>query len=202
MEIQDKNKTNYLVQKVKEGDTNSFDKLFTIYVNQLFGFVNGYLKMKEEAEEVVQEVFLNVWRGRKNLNPELSFKAYLLKIAYHKIIEHFELVNKKQAYKHYIIEESVEFTNDMDERLNYQMLLDKVENLINQLPPRQKEVLIKQKKDGLSVKEIASQLGISPKTVENHIREALINIKRELGIDNISSLLFFMFYKEHLLLSF
>ncbi len=181
-----------LVQALKKGNASAFDELFVIYGNRLFGFVYGYLKIREEAEEVVQEVFLNVWRTRQNLKPELSFKAYLFKIAYHQILESFERINKQQTYKHDIIDESLDFTNDLDERLNYQMLLDKVEALIEQLPPRQKDILIKKKKEGYSVKEIAKELNISPKTVENHITEALRKIKKELGVNDFSTFLFFL----------
>ncbi|WP_158862195.1 RNA polymerase sigma factor [Maribellus comscasis] len=192
MKIQDEKDVDKLVKALKNGAPTAFDELFSIYGNRLYGFVFGYLKMKEEAEEIVQEVFLTVWRTRKNLKPELSFKAYLFKIAYHQILEHFERTTKQQEYKHHIIDEAVDFTNDVDERLNYQMLLDKVETVINQLPPRQKEILIKKKKEGLSLKEIARQLKISPKTVENHLSEALKNIKKELGIENISAILLFI----------
>ena len=89
---------------LKQGDPNAFDELFSLYGSRVFGFVFGYLKIREEAEEVVQEVFLSIWRNRKNLKPELSFKAYLFKIAYNLILEHFETSSKQQEYKHHIIE--------------------------------------------------------------------------------------------------
>ncbi|MCK3685518.1 RNA polymerase sigma-70 factor [Maribellus sp. YY47] len=185
-----------LVQSLRKGDANAFDALFAIYGSRLFGFVNGYLKIKEEAEEVVQEVFLTVWRTKENLKPELSFKAYLFKIAYHRVLEHFEYISRQQEYIHHIVEESVEFTNDLDERLNYQMLLEKVELCIAQLPSRQREILIKKRKEGYSVKEIAKQLAISPKTVENHLSEALKKLKKELGVANVSAILMFVFGKS------
>ncbi len=159
----------------------------------MYFFAYGYLKSKEEAEGVVQEVFLRIWRNRKQINPELSFKAYIFKIAYHYIIELFEHNTRYHAYRHEILDEAVEFTDETNERLNYQMLLEKVESLIQKLPSRQKEILLKRKKEGISVKEIASQLGISPKTVENHLTEAIKNLKSGLGKDEISGMLFFFF---------
>jgi RNA polymerase sigma-70 factor (ECF subfamily) len=179
---------------LKNDDVTAFDQLFSCYGKRLYHFAYGYLKSKEEAEEVVQEVFLRIWRNRKHLNPDLSFKAYLFKIAYHYILELFEHINRENAHKHKIIEESFVFTDEMNERLNYQMLLQKVEKLIDQLPPRQKEILIKRKKEGVSVKDIAAQLKISPKTVENHLTEALKNLKKGLGEEDISAMLFFMLF--------
>ena len=184
-------KTNLLA--LKNGDVEAFDKLFSDYGKRMYYFAYGYLKSKEEAEEVVQEVFLRIWRNRAQINPELSFKAYIFKIAWHYIIELFEQNTRYQAYRHKILEEAVEFTDETNERLNYQMLLEKVESLIQKLPKRQKEILLKRKKEGITVKEIASQLGISPKTVENHLTEAIKNIKSGLGKDEISGILFFFF---------
>lgn len=183
-----------LLSALKNDDAKAFDQLFADYGKRLYHFAYGYLKSKEDAEGVVQEVFLRIWRNRKKLNPELSFKAYLFKIAYHYILELFEHINRENAHKHQIIEESLVFTEEMNERLNYQMLLQKVEKLIDQLPPRQKEILIKRKKEGVPIKEIAEQLGISPKTVENHLTEALKNLKKGLGEEDLSVLLFFMFF--------
>lgn len=179
---------------LKNDDVKAFDHLFADYGKRLYYFAYGYLKSKEEAEGVVQEVFLRIWRNRKQLNPDKSFKAYLFTIAYHYILELFKQMNKKQAYQHEIIDDVVQFTNDTNERLNYQMLLEKVELLIEKLPPRQKQILLKRKKEGIPVKEIASQLNISPKTVENHLTEALKNIKSGLGKEEISAMLFFMMF--------
>lgn len=183
----------YLVA-LKNNDIQAFDKLFKEYGKRLYYFAYGYLKSKTEAEEVVQEVFLKIWRNRKQLKPDLSFKAYIFKIAYHHILELFEQRTKKQAYQHEIVSEAISFTDDTNERLNYQLLLEKVESLIQKLPPRQSEILLKRKKEGIPVKEIARQLGISSKTVENHLTEALKTIKSGLGKDEISAMLFFSLF--------
>lgn len=190
VDISEKN----LLSALKNGDVKAFDKLFADYGKRLYHFAYGYLKSREDAEGLVQEVFLKIWKNRDNLNPDLSFKAYLFKIAYHYILEFFEKKNRAKAYQHQIIEEAIEFTDETNERLNYQMLLEKVETLIEKLPSRQKEILLKRKKEGIPVKEIAEQLGISPKTVENHLAEAIKNLKNGLGKGDISVLLFFLFF--------
>ncbi len=189
---QDNTSEKELLYALKNGDVVAFDKLFAAYGKRLYHFSYGYLKSQEDAEEVVQEVFLRIWRNRKNLNPELSFKSYLFKIAYNYILELFEYVNSKNLYKHQIVEESFIFNDETNERLNYQLLLEKVEKLIEKLPSRQKEILQKRKKEGIPVKEIAEQLGISPKTVENHLTEAIKNIKSSLSKEDISALFFLL----------
>lgn len=181
---------------LKKGDVKAFDKLFANYGKRLYHFAYGYLKSREEAEEVVQEVFLRIWKTRKDLKPELSFKAYLFKIAYNYILELFKHVNRQQAYKHQILSETVDFTNDLNERLNYQLLLEKVDKIIDKLPERQKEIIIKRKKEGLPVKQIAAQLNIKPKTVENHLTEALKKLRTGLGKEDVSAMLFFCLFLE------
>lgn len=181
-----------LVTNLKNGDKNAFNKLFETYGTRLYSFAYGYLKSRFESEEIVQEAFIIIWRKRKDLNPDLSFKSYLFKITYHLIIEAFNKISKKEEYKHLLLEQSFSVSNNFDERLDYQMLLDKVYAIIEQLPYRQREVFIMKKKDGISIKEIARQLKISPKTVENHITEASKKIKEKLNPKDYPALLLFI----------
>lgn len=193
MKILDKKQTEDLVLALKNGDTTAFDRLFSVYGIRLYHFALGYLKSKEDAEEVMQEVFLKIWRNRKTLKPDTSFKSYVFTIAWHHILELFERAGKRQEYKHHILEETIAFSDDLDERINFRLLLERVELLISQLPQRQREVLIKKKKEGLSIKEIADDLGITQKTVDNHLTEAMKNIRKGMGNDQITSLLLFLF---------
>jgi RNA polymerase sigma-70 factor (ECF subfamily) len=183
-----------LVVALKNGDVNAFNKLFSVYGVRLFSFANGYLKSKYESEEIVQEVFVILWRKRKDLNPELSFKSYLFKIAYHLILEAFKKIAKQEQYKHELLDHTFHSSTNFDERLDYQNLLEKVEKIINELPPRQQQIFILRKKEGIAVKEIARQLNISPKTVENHITEAVKKIKNKLNYKEYNSLLLYCFF--------
>ncbi len=185
---------NQLVEQLKKGDSDAFNKLFAIYGPRLFAFTNGYLKSKQEAEEIVQEVFTKLWYKRKDLKTGLSFKSYLFKIAYHLILEAFNRINKREAYKHKMLQQSLPVSNNIDERLDYQMLLKRVDALIEQLPVRQREILILKKKEGFAVKEIAKKLNISPKTVENHITEAMKKIRKKIKPGDLALLLFFLLF--------
>ncbi len=177
-----------LVKALQKGDVKAFDILFSEYGNRLFYFTLGYLKSKEDAEEVVQEVFIRVWKNRKDLKPALSFKAYLFKIAYNLIIETFQKMRREKAYMDTLIDEAIVFSPELEEQLSYQALLEKVEKIIEGLPARQKEVLVKRRVEGHPVKYISLQLGISPKTVENHLTEALKNLKKQLNKESISAI--------------
>ncbi|MBW8333254.1 MAG: sigma-70 family RNA polymerase sigma factor [Prolixibacteraceae bacterium] len=125
------------VVALKEDDAEAFNKLFGQYAKRLFYFSMGYLKSKHEAEEIVQEVFYKIWENRKSLNPELSFKAYVFKIAYHRIIEVFRKLAQEQIYRHEVILHSLDQDNNLDERTDYQSLLELLETIVSNLPPRQ-----------------------------------------------------------------
>jgi RNA polymerase sigma-70 factor (ECF subfamily) len=183
-----------LVAALRRGDTRAFDKLFKSYGKRLYGFALGYLKSKDEAEGVVQEVFYKIWKKHELLNPDFSFKAYIFKIAYNHIQELFLKLAQKRNYRDEIVNISVPFTTEMDERINYQSLLELVDRLIDQLPGRQREILIMRKKDGKAIKDIAVELGISPKTVENHITEAMKKVRDGLAGEHLSGLLFFCLF--------
>ena len=190
----DSHTENLFISGLKAGDAESFNELFRFYGKKLYFFAYGYLKSKEEAEEVVQEVFFKIWKSRKMINQDLSFKAYLFKIAYNHIQELFLKINKEQAYKHEIINSTVNYSTEMEERMDYHSLLEITERIIDQMPPRQKEILLYKRKDGLSVKEIAVILDISPKTVENHLTEALKKLREGLANEKIAGLIFFTLF--------
>ena len=182
------------VAALKSGNALAFDELFRLYGKRLYHFSLGYVKSKTDAEEVVQDVFMKIWNNRSSLNPDLSFSAYLFKIAYRNIAERFRKITQEKKYLHDIASEILIFTEEMDERANYQSLLELVEKLIQKLPERQKEVIVLRRIEGLSVADIAARLDISPKTVEHHITEALKNIKAGLDPESIAGLLFFVLF--------
>ncbi len=177
-----------------KGNKEAFRNLFEEYAKRIFVFAKGYLKSNEEAEEVVQEVFIKIWNVRASINTELSFKSYLFKITYNYIRELFLKKNRENSYKHEILDMAVDFDNRTEEKIDYHSLLELVETLINKLPPRQKEIIILKKKHGLPVKEIAELLGISPRTVEKHLSEALKYLKTELSEEHVAGLLFFSLF--------
>ncbi len=177
-----------------QGNQEAFRSLFGEYARRIFVFARGYLKSNEEAEEVVQEVFTKVWNVRASINTELSFKSYLFKITYNYIRELFLKKARENSYKHDLLDFAVDFDNRTEEKIDYQSLLELVEDLIDRLPPRQREVIILKKKNGLPVKEIAELLDISPRTVEKHLSEALKFLKTELSEEHVAGLLFFSLF--------
>lgn len=150
----------------------AFDSLYEKYSTRVFKFALKYLKSEEDAEEIVQGAFGKIWEKRSMLNPELSFNSYIFTISFNLIKKQFIANSRDNAFKDDLIYHSLAMTDRLDENVNYKLLLEKVNAILQELPPRAKEAYLKKKVYGLSVKEIAQQMGISPKTVENHITSA------------------------------
>jgi RNA polymerase sigma-70 factor (family 1) len=180
------------VENLQKGDVKAFDDLFNKYSSRLFSFSLKYLKSNEEAEEVVQEVFLYIWDKRDGLKPDQSFNAYIFTIAYNIIKKYFLKKTRDNAFKDDLIYSLLQEENKLDQIIDYKFLLEKVEKYIEALPKRRKEIFIKRKFDGLSVKQIAEELGISPNTVENQLASAQKQIQEELKKEKLAGLLFFI----------
>ena len=182
------------VKNLQQGDVKAFDELYGKYSQRLYNFSLKYLKSAEEAEEVVQEVFLYIWDKRDGLKPDNSFNAYIFTIAYNIIKKYFNKKSRDNAFKDDLIYSLLKQENNLDTVIDYKFLLEKVETIIAGLPPHRKEIFLKRKYDGLSVKEIAEVLDISPNTVENQLASAQKQILEELKKEKLAGLIFFTLF--------
>lgn len=181
-----------LVKALSKGEIKAFNDLFQLYGNRIYRFALGYLKSVPDTEELVQDVFLKVWEKRFELKENLSFKAYVFTIAFNIIRKYF--VKKALTIKYF----EQQIIEDMDlntvQNIDFQSTKNLIDRIIDQLPQRRKTVFIKSRFEGLSVKEIADELGTSPKTVENQLGEALKFIREHLNQENIAGVLFFFLF--------
>ena len=171
-----------LVRSLTKGNILAFNTLFREYSGRLFRFAYGYLKSEAVSEELVQEVFTRIWEKRKSLKSEYSFKSYLFTIAFNIIKKHF----RKEAIKaeYFSTRVSEDFDVETTKKINYDSLYQYVSGIVDQLPQRRREIFIKSRFEGLSIKEISEELRLSHKTVENHLTDALkfirVNLKKEI----------------------
>lgn len=179
------------ILRLKKGDKEIFGRIFQRYNQKLYFFALGYLKSEREAEEIVQETFLKLWERRENINPELSVQAYLFKIAFNFIRKRWLVQIKDEELKHKMAGELIDFDDKTNQDLNYHFLILHINQLIEELPPRQKEIIEHRKLEGLTTKEISDKLSISVKTVEAHLTAALKFLKAKLKSENFDDLLLF-----------
>jgi len=179
---------NHLVELLQKGNVAAFDSLFEVYSPKLYGFALKYFKNETDAEELVQEVFVKVWENRQTLKSELSFKSYLFTIALNQIRKYF---NKKATSLRYL--ESLQNDPEFSDQVmtdDYETTLRQIYQIIEQMPPRRREIFTKSKLEGKSSKEIAAELNISAGTVDNQVSEALHFIRSQLKTGNLGLVLF------------
>jgi RNA polymerase sigma-70 factor (family 1) len=194
LELNNNTSDHDLVDSLQKGDLEAFDLIFKKYSNRLYGFAFKYLKSKEETEELIQDVFLKIWENRKNLKKEASLRSYLFTISYHNLCRFFRRRVYQEKLAKEITDPATETLNP-DESIDYQSVLEQVDQIIEKLPARQKEIFIKSRKEGKSTREIAAELNLVPGTVDNHISEALKFIRKNLG-HNLGLLLFFSVFMQ------
>jgi len=182
----------HLVKSLSRGNLLAFNSLFKEYSGRLYRFAYGYLKSEEESEELVQEVFTKIWEKRKELKSELSFKSYLFTIAFNIIKKHFRRETCISEYFKTRISEDLDL--ETTKKVTYDSLYHFVSKLVNQLPERRKEIFIKSRFEGLSIKEIAEELKISHKTVENQLTDALKFIRANLERESMPVVLLFSLF--------
>ncbi|RIJ46975.1 sigma-70 family RNA polymerase sigma factor [Maribellus luteus] len=187
-----------LIYGLNRGDHDSFRALFDLYSKPLFQFSLNYLKSKDAAEDVVQEVFSKVWSKKTEIKSDTSFKSYLFTIALNAIRKQFNKLSKLNEARHEILFSLSSNKPVFDDKDDYQALLNKLEELIDLMPEKRKQVFVMKKLQEKSLNEIASELDISSKTVEYHITEAMKFLKSEFEKLKAGGLIFFhLFVKRN-----
>jgi len=159
-----------LVRLLKKGDMAAFDTIYNRYCHKLYEFVLMYIKQEEDAEEIVQEVFIKIWESRARIDIYTSFGAFLFTIAYNTTMSLLRKRVCEVKSKEYLKSlQQIDSAEQVINEIQFQELNQKVESLLLQLTPRQKEIFLLSREEGLTHKEIAEKLNISESTVNNHL---------------------------------
>ena len=170
-----------LVALFKEGSQAAMEQLYLRYRNVLINLCLRYLKNTADAEDVVHDIFMQLWENPDVLNEELSFSGYVKTLAINRVLHKFRQFDIHERFAQHILMNTQESTNETEDTIidnDYAELLDK---LIETLSPQQKEIFRLNRLEGLTYQEISELLQISVKTVRNHISLALKKIKKQLS---------------------
>lgn len=179
-----------LVKELSRGNLIAFNTLFRCYSSRLYRFAFGYIRSAPECEELVQDVFTKIWEKRSDLKEDLSFKSYLFTIAFNLIRKHF----RTKVYSAEYLKSRIH--NDLDlqttEKIAYDFTLQYIHDLVDRLPEKRREIFVRSRFEGQNIKEIASDLNISHKTVENQLTAALKFLRENLKKHNVTVLVFLL----------
>lgn len=180
-----------LLELIKTGDAASFDRVFMEYHNKIFSFSYRYLQSREEAEGVVQHVFLTLWNNRETLHEIRNLNAWLFTVTFNQIRKIFRNTaitrQKMDSYAAFAPSED----NSTLSSIEFNDMMENAEDAINQLPKRQRTILLMRIKEGLSSEEISKKLEINKRTVENHLSSARSALRKILRDEQLIPLVIF-----------
>lgn len=148
-----------------------FEELFRMHYKMLCNAANTILNDKDASEDMVQDVFLNFWKKKELLPIIQSVKSYLYRSTINASLNQLEKNKKTIRFSDTKLAESL--VVNAGENFNHKELQTKIEEAINQLPPKCKVIFVLSRYEGLKYQQIADYLGISIKTVENQMGKAL-----------------------------
>ncbi len=179
------NSTSYeeYCRRLNASDRAAFGDLFRLLREELIRYVRRIVKDDALANDLIQDVFISLWGLRTSLDPSRSLKAYIYQMAKNRAIRHLR-DERIHDEKHKIIKgqssNRVPNRELPDAQVDTGTLTTKLKSWINELPERQREAILLSRFQGLSHKEIAGIMAISPRTVNNHIMRALGHLQHRI----------------------
>lgn len=190
--------SNHLFSPLSLRTEEDFKRLYLKYFARLTRFASYYTLTKEDAENIVQDVFLKLWETRNKTALEIRVVSFLFTLVKNRCLDYLKHLHVQEEYCEY--EESryryeIQFKLDSLERMDIEWpdeeeIYHKINAAIESLPPKCREILIKSKIEGKKYREIAEEMSLSEKTIENQIGIAIKKLRLQLS--NKYILLIFM----------
>lgn len=169
-----------LLNKLKKGDQAIFSFIFETHYKYLVAVANNYVNEIEAAEEIVQEVFVNLWESRKSLNITGSVKNYLIKSVKNKCIDKIRHLNVIKKH-HKVILNSLDILDYTPEQIFLgEEIKEKLEKYLEQLSPDVSQTFMMSRFQKMKYQEIATKLNVSVRTVEDRVSKALKHLRKSL----------------------
>ncbi|WP_373514400.1 RNA polymerase sigma-70 factor [Persicitalea sp.] len=170
-----------IVQAIRQGEESAFEQMFRTYYEPLCRYANTMLKDSDEAEEVTQGLFMSVWEKRENLEITLSLKAYLYRAVHNHCLNRIKHYGVRETHRAYSLHFETDSHDSVTEAIYGSELEKRIERAVSKLPEQCQVVFRMSRFEELKYQEIADELGLSVKTIENQIGKALKIMRKELA---------------------
>jgi len=177
-----------LLQLLKDSDEAAFTEIYHRYWDRLFVVAMHRLDNTEEARELVQDIFYNVWKRRQSIQLTYSLNTYLATAVKYEVLNRLAFKNRQRRYRDHASLHWQEAASDTEHQLQFHELQEQLAALVRALPEKCRIVFQLSRDMGYSQRKIAAELGIAEKTVEAHISAALRKLRTAL-----SHFFFFLF---------
>lgn len=169
-----------LLMAMSSGDQHAFTILFNRHWKELFSFVHRLTKDESETKDILQDVFVHIWKNRERLYANDSFLPYLNTVAYSNIMMSFRR-SKIELQGTDTLLQMVERSMESDDHLLYTEAKQSVDRALEKMPINMRQCFRLSRYEDKSIREIAAELGLSEQTVKNNISEALRRLRLSMG---------------------
>ena len=184
-----------LLVEIAAGNEFAFRKLFDLYKRRFYSVALKMTRSDEVAEDIVQDVFMTIWKKRESLLGVDNLSSYFFTVVYRRVYHHYRKVALERKLLQVVspVKESI---NTTEETILANECHDLISRAVAKLPPQQKLVFKLSKQEGMSREDVARQLEISPNTVKNHLADALKFIRTFLHNSSFTFLVITWVFKE------
>ena len=166
---------------LQNGDELAFTEIYNRYWDKLFAIAANKLKDLDEAEEIVQDIFVSLWKRREEIGSIEILSPYLAVSVKYRVIKCLDKRNSRQKYTDYSQRITSIADDSTEQWLEFEELRSRLAIFVADLPEKCRLVFRLSRESGFSQKRIASELGISEKTVEAHLGKALKTLRARLS---------------------
>ena len=179
-----------LATLLREGNAHAFETIYRNYWDKLYAIAGRRLDSSAEAEEAIQDIFLNLWKRRDTFKLKKGFDNYFAVAVKFEVINRLAKRAREQARNHAIASELITSNETPFYRFDFEQLQKQLEDIIQTLPPKCQLVYRMSRQEEYTNKKIAEELDISEKAVEKHITSANKTLRAKFG-SYLTLLLFF-----------
>ncbi len=188
------NDTEEIICRLKKDDKVAIDELFGYYYPRLYQFSKSILKIDNEIDDILQEVFVKIWLNRQKIGNAETFNAYIFTITKNEVLNLIRKNLRDQTFRDQLFFRSVAEEYQLENQVEFEEIKARIDQIVANLPEKRQQVFILSRTKGLSNREIAQQLNISEKTIEDHITHAIKYIKNSMKEMGILSILYFYLF--------
>ena len=182
-----------IVEALQSGNEKMFEQMFRHYYESLCNYANSILNDTDESEDIVQQIMIAIWEKRSTLKINVSLKSYLYRSVHNAALNKIRSRKVAVDYADHELAVSSQSAASTSDILAGKELGVRVQHAINQLPEQCRMVFKLSRFEGMKYSEIAAQLDISSKTVENHMGKALKILRLQLREFLVSVIIFIIF---------
>jgi RNA polymerase sigma-70 factor, ECF subfamily len=166
-------------------DKHAFDELYRLYYPKLYIYSKSFLKIDSGIDDILQEVFVKVWMNRQNIKKVETYNAFLYTVTKNTLLNEIRSRLKSEEFRTDLFYKSVAAEFITQQAVEYNDIKRQLDQLVLQLPEKRRKIYLMSREEGKPNAEIAAELGISVKTVEDHMTHSLRFLKdrlRSLGL--------------------